>query len=321
MWVILRMMTCFIAAIMGVIALAESNLEDILNKAEKLFALRDRIVCDYSAWAPEYAKEDTSAAKERAKHCKSFCERFNIKAAPPIIRKNRKGLQIQLVVVRDIFRNNPEGTNTKTLLEISSGQLHAGPDRVSIENESSRTNMAPSRVLAKHMQDSGSDLAFYLGFFVIPSRKYVNLGKGTPQYYAGVNLSELVQKHSSPECELKIEEILVFETLQKKYALVQNLGPYKSEILLAVVYQPDGNAIFEFDDISKPRAWQMFQKDTDLNPQDVAKIRLSFYRDNFFDDAVRALITPLKGAAENIQLSKAQQQRLSEIKIRLGLDK
>jgi hypothetical protein len=311
---------CFVAALLGTVAMAQNNLENLLNKAEKLFALRDRIVSDYSAWAPEYAKEDTRVAKEEAKRYEWFCEKLNIKTAPPVVRKNRKGLPIKFVSIRDLVRKDIEGAGAKTLLDLSSGELRAGPDKESLRNKYGTYTRASS-VLEKYMQESGTDLALSLGEYVIPSRKYANQGKGTLQYYAGVDLSGLVQKKSSPECLYKDGEVLIVETMQKKYALVGSVGLHNYEILLAFVYQPNGSAIFEFEDSSKPKAWLPFHKDTDISMQEMAKIMYFYHRENFFMDEVRTLMKPMKDAAENGRLTRAQQQRMSEIKTKLGLDK
>jgi hypothetical protein len=314
-----RALLCCITILIFTLADAEDNLENILRRADRIVSLRDRVVSEYSAWSPEYAKEDAQLEKEQGKLFESFCERFNVKLAPAAISKRHKGLQIRFVSLSNMFPKEVKA-NAATVLELSSGKLLTGPDISFLKQESSQTGMPLNLLLAREVQKSG-DLAITGPLFLIPSGRFAVLDKKNPQYYSGIDLSGQVQRQD-PTCILAKEQVLIIETLQKKYALVQFLGTYNSQILLCVIYQPDGSAVFEFEVMSRPPVpdlTKLAKDENSMNPQDVAKMRYVLYRAVFFEDEVRALSKSLKDAMQNGNLTKDQQQRLSQIKIKLGL--
>lgn len=111
--------------------------------------------------------------------------------------------------------------------------------------------------------------------------------------------------------------MLIIETAQKKYALVQYLGKYQDQVLLCVAYQPDGSAVFEFGDMSRPKEMKFAQGD--VPAEDVASAMFLQNREMFFWREVRALSDPLNNLEKKAHLTDAQQQRTKQIKKKLGL--
>lgn len=305
---------CFIA-FAATFARAEDDPKDILSRADRLVALRDRIVSEYTVWSLEYAKEDTQFAKQQRANYEQFSKRVNVNATSGAVIKGLQGLQIRFVSMGGITMPKAGTENTPTVLDLSSGQLHPGPDITSLKKESSEGGTSLTSLLARDVQKSG-DMALLENSFLIPSGMYAKLGDGNLQYYSGVDLSDRVQKHD-PTCMVRKGEVIIIETAQKKYALVQYLGKYQEQVLLSVAYQPNGRAVFEFGVLSKPKEVNYTQPD--INPQDLAIAMFVHNRETFFWREVRALTDPLKNIEKNARLSDVQQERAKQSKKKLGL--
>jgi hypothetical protein len=169
--------------------------------------------------------------------------------------------------------------------------------------------------LARDVQKSG-DMALLENSFLIPSGMYAKLGEGNLQYYSGVDLSDRVRKHD-PTCLVRKGEVLIIETAQEKYALVQYLGKYQEQVLLSVAYQPNGSAVFDFGVLSKPKELQFGKGD--VPAEDVALAMFLQDREMFFWKEVRALTDPLNNIEKNARLTDDQQERVKQSKRKLGL--
>lgn len=316
MYKLTQSVLCCIIAFVATVARAEDDPKDILNRADRLVALRDSIVSEHDAWSLEYAKEDTQFAKQQRVNYEQFSKKVNAKATSEAVDKGHQGLQIRFVSMGSIIKMPKAGTETTpTVLDLSSGQLHPGPDITSLKKESSEGGTSLTSLLARDVQKSG-DMALLENSFLIPSGMYAKLGEGSLQYYSGVDLSDRVRKHD-PTCQVRKGEVLIIETAQEKYALVQYLGKYQEQVLLAVAYQPNGSAVFEFGVLSKPKELQFGKGD--VPAEDVALAMFLQDREMFFWKEVRALTDPLNNIEKNARLTDDQQERVKQSKKKLGL--
>ena len=299
------------------LVLAENDAESVMNRADRLASLRDRIVADHASWSEEYAKEDTHFAKKQIANYAQFGKRVNAKSIPSASPLKARGVQVRFVNMSGLKRPGYEGDSSRSVLHLASGQLRAGPDVLSVKQASSKAGKSLKSLLAEGVRGSG-DLAVLENSVLIPSGRYAKLGDANLQSYSGVDLSGQVKEHD-PTCMLRKGEVLIIETTQKKYALVQYLGKYQEQVLLCVAYQPNGSAVFEFGPLLRPK--EVNYAEADINPQDLAVSMFVHNRETFFWKEVKALTGQLKNMEKDARLSQKQQQDAKQIKKKLGITK
>jgi hypothetical protein len=312
--IIRRVGFCCLLVLLSVSVRAEDKPEAILDRAERLVSLRDRIIAEYSLWSEEYAKEDTPFAKRQRAHYEQFGKRVDAVSNPAAAPKGGSGVKIKFIYMSGIRRPDYQGVSTKTVLDLSSGTLREGPDWAALKKESAESGRSMTSLLAREVGRSG-DIGFLEYELLIPSGRYVNLGNGNLHYYSGVDLCNHVEEHD-PTCIFRMGEVLVIETAQKKYALVQYLGKYQKQALLAVAYQPNGSAVWEFGSSERPKELDI--RNPEINLQDFAETLLVYNREMFFLKEARELVEPLKIAEKDSRLTESQRKKVKDIMKKLG---
>ena len=169
-------------------------------------------------------------------------------AAP---KRTEGSLEVRFAQIPSIRTPEYAGHDTKSVFDLSESKITEGPI-VSAESLQGPRDKLFTTLLGA-VRESG-DFALLDSSVLVPSGRYARLGTGSFQELDGRDLSSLVRKGDPVVRRVLKREILLIETKEKGFGLIQFLGMNKDEgePIFCYLYKPDGSAIFKMAPLPSP---------------------------------------------------------------------